>query len=408
MKHLTPWLVCLFLAVGQNALGAEAKPLSLDEAADLAVAAQPRLQARAHAAEGLRQAAVAAGELPDPKLSVGIMSLPLNNFSFTDMEMTQASLGVMQMIPGGNKRGLERKRMEREAGMNDVAQDTTRRQVRRETRRAWLDAYLPEQALTLLRDIGRELERQVDWSSVAYKTGKLGVDDTLMLRSEQARLVDRVSEQEGMSRRARAALGRWVGDAAARPLSDLDAVGAPDLARIEAGLERHPELAEADAVIGVAEADVDLAREAKKPDWTLEMAYGLRGGGRTDLLSFQVGVDLPLFQSNRQDRRLAMRHAELEKARQSREDARRGLLSELRAAHAEWQSAKGRAEHYEKTLMPLAQARVDNALAGYRAGKTDFAAVSAARREVLETRLQWLTLRVAQARAAVDLDYFKE
>ncbi len=76
--------------------------------------------------------------------------------------------------------------------------------------------------------------------------------------------------------------------------------------------------------------------------------------------------------------------------------------------HAEWQSARARVAAYDKTLLPLAETRVDNALANYRAGKSDFAAVSVARREVLETRMQRLAVQVAEARAASELDYFKE
>lgn len=407
-EAMTRCLAILTFALGTTAWAASDKPLNLDEAAELAVAAQPRLQAQAHAVEGLRQAAVAAGELPDPNLRLGVMSLPLDTFSFTEMEMTQASIGVMQMIPGGNKRALERARMEREAGMAEIAQESTRRQLRREARRAWLEAYMPERGLALLRELDDEYARQLDWAAVAFKTDRIGRDDTLMWRAERERLQDRVIEQKGMARRARAMLGRWLGDAADRPLAELVLDEAPDLGRLEAGLEKHPEVAEAEATIRVAEADIALAREASKPDWTVEVAYGLRGGDRSDLLSVQVGVDLPLFQAKRQDKRLAMRHAELDKVRQAREDVRRGLLAELRAAHAEWQSARARIERYEKELLPLVQARIDNALAGYRAGKSDFAAVSAARREALDTRMQLLTLRVAQARAAVELDYFKE
>jgi len=409
MKRFLPWLAGALVALPPAATAADPKPLGLAEAAELAVAAQPRLLARAHAAEGLRQAAVAAGELPDPNLRLGLMSVPLDNFSLTDMEMTQASIGVMQMIPGGDKRALERARMEREAGMNDTALAVERRRVAREARLAWLDAYMPERGLALLRAMDDEYARQLDWAAVALKTDRIGRDDTLMLRAERERLRDRIAQQEGMARRARAVLGRWLGDAAARPLAEPPASAESlDLARLEAALAKHPELAEADAGVGIAEADVALAREASKPDWTVEVAYGLRGGGRPDLLSVQAGLDLPLFQAKRQDKRLAMRHAELDKARQTREDMRRGLLGELRAMHAEWQSTRARAEHYEKTLLPLAEARVDNALAGYRSGKADFASVSVARREVLETRMQLLTLRVALARAVSELDYFKE
>ena len=67
---------------------------SLDQegAVALALAAQPQLAARTDAVHALREDAVAAGQLPDPKLSFGVQALPVDSFNFNSLDMTQAMI----------------------------------------------------------------------------------------------------------------------------------------------------------------------------------------------------------------------------------------------------------------------------------------------------------------------------
>ena len=121
--------------------------LSQDQAAALALATQPQFAAREDAMRALRENAVAAGELPDPKLSFGLQALPLDSFDFNQEAMTQAIVGVSQSIPGGAKRALNRERVGREAEQVAADLDATRRRVEREVRLAWLDLWLDRKSV---------------------------------------------------------------------------------------------------------------------------------------------------------------------------------------------------------------------------------------------------------------------
>ncbi len=66
--------------------------LSLDEAMTLATQNQPLMQSLDDAAAASREAAVAEGQLPDPKLKLGVQNLPINhgdalNFNPDDKNM---------------------------------------------------------------------------------------------------------------------------------------------------------------------------------------------------------------------------------------------------------------------------------------------------------------------------------
>lgn len=385
----------------------DSTPLRLDEVAGLAIRQQPQLLAQQAAVVALQEGVPAAGELPDPKLRFGVVSLPVDTFDFTQEPMTQAVVGVTQMIPGGDKRRLAMARSEREAAQGSESLAALERRISRDARLAWLDLYWPTIASDLVRQVEAEYQRQVEWSEVAYQTGKLTQEETLALRGMLESTRDRLAELARQQARARASLARWVGSAAERPLQALPAVDPPPpLAMLVEALGRHPELTTLDETVQLAQAEVKLAQEAYKPDWSVDLGYGLRGGDRPDFVSVVVGVDLPVFTANRQDRRLAARLAGAERAAQLRSDRAQALRADLEAAYADWQAADARIRRYEQDILPLAARRVESAVAAYGSDRASFGRVLEARRAETEARLQWHTQQVARSRARIQISYF--
>lgn len=399
-------LVAMLLAA--TVFAAATPPLSLEEASRLALERQPQLDAQSAAIAALREEAVAARQLPDPKLIVGVEGLPTDSFSLTRQEMTQTVLGLSQMIPGGDKRALAGRRIEQQAGREEWRLQADRRRLAREAGLAWLEAYVPTAALDLARRIVDEYDHQAEWSRVAYQTGLLAQDETLALRAMQESARNRVAELAGQRRRGQAALARWIGPAAQRPLAPLAGRVVPlPLDALTAKLDDHPELRAAKAGLETGRTDLEMARQASRPDWSVDVAYGIRGQDRPDTLKVMVGVDLPLFPENRQDRRLAARRAEVAQMEAMLEDQRRMLAADLAMAHADWWSADERLGRLEKDILPLAGRRVESALAAYTSGRGGYDRVLEARRAELEARLEQLDLEMARTRAAVMLRYYE-
>jgi len=97
------------------------------------------------------------------------------------------------------------------------------------------------------------------------------------------------------------------------------------------------------------------------------------------MLTVMFSVDLPVMSGNRQDRDIAAQHAQLERVRAQREDARRSYETAVRGAQVDWETWNRRVQRYETVLIPLAQERVKAATAAYRGGRSDLAAVIEAR-----------------------------
>ncbi|MDD5389952.1 MAG: TolC family protein [Gallionellaceae bacterium] len=397
----------LFIGADTHAADLAPRALSLEEAATLALRRQPQLLAQQAAVAALVEAAPAAGQLPDPKLRVGLLSLPVDTFNFDQEAMTQASIGISQLIPGGDKRRLATVRVEREAAQGDQALAAIAQRISRDARLAWLDVYSPSAAEALVGKVEAEYQRQVEWSEVAYKTNKISQDETLALRGMLESTRDRLAELARQRNHALVGLARWVGSEARRPLDTLPTAAPPaPLSELLEKLGRHPELTALNEAVAVAQSEVAQAREAYKPDWSVDLSYGLRGGNRADLVSFVVGVDLPVFTANRQDKRLASRLAGVERAEQTRLDRYQSLKAELEAAYADWQSADSRIAHYAREILPLAGRRVESALAAYGGDRANYSRVLEARRAETEARLQLLAQQVARAKALAQIRYF--
>ena len=384
--------------------------LSLAEAVRLALENQPLLAEKSATTESARHSAMAAGELPDPRLTLGLANVPSNGLSLTEEAMTTASIGIEQSIPGGDKRRLNAERARLETERSHAELEDGRRAVARDAALAWLGWFQPLQAKSLLHGLQREAQKQLEWQRIALGVGKSSLQQVLAVQGALDLLHAREAELDHQGAVAQAELARWIGTVAYRMLPDElpQSTTQPEPAALRERLAGHPRLAALDRSLAAAQADVALARESVKSDWSLGASYGLRSAGRSDLISLQLARDLPLFPENRQNRLLAAKQAALEQARAQREDRLRSLSAELEKAYVEWHAAGERIAWFDSAVLPHAAQRVDAALAGYQAAQADLAAVLEARRAELEARLQRLALRVAQEKVQVQLQYYAQ
>lgn len=404
------FLRSLVAALGALPALASAQLLGIDDATALALTNQPLITGQQSSVEASRQSAVAESQLPDPRLKLGINNLPVNGadqYSLTREAMTMRSIAIEQMFPAADKRRLKGERATLEADLALAELENLRRSIRRDARLAWLGVYYPARAAALMKYALDFYEREREALEVALRGGRASLADIAKVSVEMEMQRDRLIDIAGQERKARAELARWIGSDANRELSVTLPTMRPlaALAALREGLHGHPQLGTARSEIALAENDVQQASAAYKSDWSVELAYARRGPAYSDMVSVQVGIELPLFTANRQDRRLASRRAAKDKHEQQHENHRRMLLAELDAAHANWETLTARVERFERDVLREAARRVEAALAGYRSGRSDLAAVIAARRSELELQTQHLLLQVERARARVQLDY---
>lgn len=396
------------------ALAQPVQPLTFAEALALAQRESPGLAAQRHALGAAEAAVVPASQLPDPKLILGIDNLPVDGsdrWSLTRDFMTMRRIGVMQDFPREEKLRLRGERAQAEAAKESAMLLAASVTVRRDLALAWLDDYFAQAKVHTLTELVPEAELLNEVSRALLAGGKVGAADPIAARGAAVALQDRIAEAGRDLRRAQAALGRWVGPAeAARPLA-----AAPELTvlahapeQLLAGIEHHPELAAYGPMEAMARAEAELARAAKKPDWSLELAYQQRGEAYSNMLSVAVRIDLPLWGEKRQDPLIRARQEQIEQVEASREDARRMHEAEIRGDLAAWETAKDRLARIEQQLLPLARERTQATLAAYRGGRGDITAVLQARGNEIETRLTLIERQAELGRTWANLNFLLE
>jgi outer membrane protein TolC len=387
-----------------------AQPLTLDDAVRYALTNQPLLASQEATIEASRQNAVAEAQLPDPRLKLGLNNLPVtgpDQFSTTKDFMTMRSIGIEQVLPAGDKRRLRGERAELEAELAAAELENLKRTVRRDAQLAWLATYLALRNAAVANDALKFYERQTEAAEIALRSGRSNLAEVARLRVEIELQRDRLRDLAGQERKARAELARWVGAAAQRELASVLPARAPPpaIGTLREHTHDHPQLSSARAEIALAQNDLRQANAAYRPDWSVEFTYSKRGPAYSDMISLQVGVDLPLFTANRQDRRVAAKVAAKEKHDQQHENHRRMLVAELESAHAAWLAFMEREQNFAREVIPTSAKRVDAALIGYRAASIELPAVIEAYRMHVDVLQQHLALQVELARARVQLDY---
>lgn len=396
------------LALCALALPGLASALTLDQALLLAEREAPSLAAQAANRDAAIQAVIPAGELPDPKLLLGLQNFPIEGDargSLTRDFMTMQMVGVMQEVPNRDKR---RARVEAaRAGIDsaDALARVERLKVRRETALAWIGSFAIEQKLQLFQSLYEENRLLAKAVQAQIAGGRGMAIDSLAPRQEAALLAEQEDELERNREQAQAALRRWLGAAAGEPLSGTWPNWPVDEPHFRHNLQRHPELQIFEPLTDEAEARVRLAEAEKKSDWSWELAYQKRGDAFGDMLSAQLTFDLPLFTGRRQDPKIAAKRAEMLRLEAEREAVTRERLQELDDDLAEYRRLDRALARSQQTLVPLAEEKVQLAMADYRAGAGELLSLVAARRELIEARLKHIDLQQQRAQTSARL-YF--
>lgn len=387
--------------------------LTLDEAARLAIEHQPGLDAYDYAALSAREAAVAEGELPDPVVSIGAQNVPLSGdrrFRLNADDMTMATVGIMQEMVRPEKRRAGANRMRAASEQWELERAAEARRIVRDAKLAWTDAYETAKRAALYSRIANELAAERQVASRRLSTESVTASDVFQLDTMLSGMNDRRIATENASRRARAQLSRWLGDAAFRPLpdalSDLPlATAMTDRSAAEQSFDRHPELAVRRKAEEVARYEAQRARAERKSDWSWEVMYGHRQDDRADMVSFQIAVPLQIDRANRQDRRLAEKLALVDRAQSMALDQERQLRAEFLAVRADYEAALERLREHEDRLIPAALARVETARAGYAAGTLPLSAVWEARRGLLDAENEHVMIEAELLRVAIRHEY---
>ncbi len=239
--------------------------------------------------------------------------------------------------------------------------------------------------------------------------------DVLQVQLSLASLRDHHGRHSEAIARAEADLREAIGAPAALRLPiDLAAEpprldGEPRLAALQEALAEHPSLEAAQELVRAMESEAARRDALAMPnfsfglDWveTGAAAVGDPPDSGKDAVMLGVGVSVPLWQGSYAAEAEAAR-AEARALHADREARAVSLRAMLARARADLRDAERRVRLYERELVPMAEAALNQVRAAYEVGRATVAQLLVAERELLRLRDEWVHARsqigIARAR----------
>lgn len=380
-----------------------AAPLSLESALQMAVQRSEAARAGRASVLSATETSRAAGQLPDPVLRVGIDNLPItgaDRFSTTRDSMTMKRIGISQEWVSPAKRAARQAAaeaaIEREAVQAQVAIAHTRLQ----TALAYLDALYAAEALELTTRMEHHAHEELEAARARLASATGGSQEVLSLAGAKGSAEDASAELRQTQSTARLALQRWVG---VMPDALAPVPHAP-LPSEEAYVAGHPSVAAMRRDLELAKRAATVAGTERQPNWTWELAYGQRTG-HSDMLSFGVGIPLPIAPGERQEREAAAKLALVEKAEADLAEATRAAAAEYRTLSSDARLVGQRIERYRVAVVIPAEQRTAAATAAYGSNQAGLVTLFEARHAEVEARRKILQLQRDLAKVQAQLAF---
>ncbi|MGG2077655.1 TolC family protein [Lelliottia nimipressuralis] len=392
MKYqtLSLWLGGVLLGFLSSAV--QAQSWTLAQTLTEAQRYSAELSASRNEAQALDMMADSATQLPDPKLKFGIENVPVqgsNDQRFTREGMTMQRIGIMQSYVSAEKRERKSQTLQAQARGVEAKSEAIRAALQRDTAQAWLDLALSKQALATAKNLVSETERQQGVQKASVGAGSASPDSVLSLQMTLSAMRDKVTLASRDVQLAQSRLFQLTGQ-------DITDVQGPlpryqrlpaDEKTLEEAIVRHPEVEAAQRESETAKARSAQSAIAAIPDVDVEVFYAHRAEGYDDMAGVMFTVDLPLFQSRRQDKDYA---AEVSRSMQAVDQLtliQREHVAQVQSLVAQYQAAQTLWQRQRDDLLPLQHQRLAVLAAQYRSGQSELPALLEARRSVLDTEL---------------------
>lgn len=363
-----------------------------------------------------QEQAVAAGQWKDPKLMFGAMNVPVDSFNFSQEPMTQIQAGLSQQFPKGKSLYYRSLSTEKNAKATGYQTGLIKLVVLKNVRLAWVNLYLWQQSRWLVLAQKKVFQHLLKVTESLLSHNKAQQKDVIRAQLELNTLDDKLISIDQHERVAKAVLARWVGNKFSNhklPKKLPRWNKPPSLTNLYAGIRKHPLIRRDQELIQSDSSSVHYAQQQFKPGVTAGVMYGYRQGRnmndtqRSDFISANLSIDLPIFTKNRQSRLLKASEKKLASTQENELTDYRTLIEAAKTVYANWRAATKSSWLYRKHLVPEAILYAKSTRIAYQNTETDFPTLARAYVRELDTKLKALKTNVSVANARIDMLYLQ-
>ncbi len=325
----------------------------------------------------------------------------LGNREGPDSRFTDFEIGLGQGFEPRSRRSARMAGANAAIAQSSANVDETTREVLRLAAGAYFRALHAQERIRLL---GATQELAANVHSVAdrrYKAGDIAVLDVNIARASLARV--RAEREAAEAMRALAVgdlkqLLRLDGDI--RVEGEFRGNGEPDLNVLLQAAAQRPELRALEAGVQEAQAEVQLGRSFSRPEYGVGVRYAREEGDHIVLGG--VTVTLPVFSKGQEFQ--AVGSARAARLRAELAAARTRIDIEVRSAFEAYSRRMAAIRVLETDAIPGLDENITLTTRSFEVGQLGLPELLLIRREILDTRFQYLDALLEAALARIDLD----
>ncbi|WNO11142.1 TolC family protein [Teredinibacter sp. KSP-S5-2] len=408
-----------------------AEVLSLEQAVARAQEIDPWLQQSVLLEQSQKAESEFVSALPDPVVSVGVANLPLDSFDFSQEAMTQAKIGVAQMFPRGATLRLREEKLQRMSQQEPFKREDRKQKVKVTVTHLWLEAFRAAKSIQLIEKDRSLFEHLVDVAQSSYSTAMANTKQQDLVRAqlELTRLEDRLFRLHQHQDEKKARLKEWLSAGEVGVTGEVFKLTdqLPEIAvsqnyksvsatsensnLLAHYIQQHPVLMGLDTQIEASSTDIELARQAYKPQWGINAGYGYRdtdptGQDRADFFSVGVSFDMPIFSRSKKSKKVKAAQTKTESIKTQKALQLRQLVSGFESAQAKLQRMEQRKTLYSARLLKEMHEQAEASLTAYTNDDGDFSEVVRARIAELNAHIDALNIDVDRLKTIAELNYF--
>ncbi len=402
--------------------------LPLDIAIALAEQSNPGLAQRQAQAEAMSALPSQLGSLPDPMFSMGLVNLPTDSLNTSQEAMTQWQLGISQEIPFPGKLALKQQAATERASASEFMTTEYKQQLIKSITSYWWQLFYLEKTLSVISSNKTLLKQFIDIAETKYRVGHGLQQDVLLSQLELSKLLNREIELNSQREQLVITLNTLLSRPTHTPIQlpafqNIDTT-LPDIKPIADILhlakQNRPFLQQQKHLIAAAAEEKALAKKNVLPDFKVSAAYGLRqgnnldGSDRSDMLSLQVGINVPLFADKKQKMAISQKNSELKQQQFAYQDSWNQVQAEIANYMTQYEQARQQYSLLNTGILPQARQTIASMLSGYQVNKVDFLNLVRAQITLYDYETQlWLSVKTAKTalanlKASVGKDTFYE
>ncbi|MGP0564867.1 MULTISPECIES: TolC family protein [unclassified Nitrospina] len=319
--------------------------------------------------------------LEDPMVMLGLMNLPVDTFSFGQEAMTQKQIEVTQALPYPGKLNLRSKEALQDVRIAEQTLQDLELEIVRQVKTSFYEICFIRAAIDTTRQNKILLEQFVTIAESKYAVGKGIQQDVLQAQVELSKILDRLIELQQQKDQETARLNTLMDRLPQAPLHIPHGISQTafhyTVEDLQALAEKNrPALKEIQEAIEKMKVRKELAEKEYYPDFQVGFRYGQRQDSpftdHPDFVSGFVGVNIPIWQKTKQDRKVAEENYRISVLRESYRKVRNKIFMEIKMMMDKEKKNREIIQLVKTGIIPQAKQSLESALAAYSVDKVDF------------------------------------